>query len=93
MRDLPFRLLRWSMAVAISVVKITESEMVIVTTGLKTRPGALPGTGRDVVMMWPLLPMLSIHSETGFLMNIEQIETLTREIGQKATEKATLSED
>ena len=28
----------------------------------------------------------------GFLMNIEQIETLTREIGQKATEKAILSE-
>ncbi|MEI6540334.1 MAG: hypothetical protein WCO86_12550 [Planctomycetota bacterium] len=28
----------------------------------------------------------------GFLMNIEQIETLTREIGQKATEKAALSE-
>lgn len=28
----------------------------------------------------------------GFLMNVEQIETLTREIGQKATEKTTLSE-
>ena len=28
----------------------------------------------------------------GFLMNIEQIETLTREIGQKATEKTALSE-
>lgn len=28
----------------------------------------------------------------GFLMNIEQIETLTREIGKKATEKVVLSE-
>ncbi len=28
----------------------------------------------------------------GFLMNMEQIETLTREIGQKATEKTVLSE-
>lgn len=39
---------------------------------------------RDAIDPCPQVP--------GFLMNIEQIETLTREIGQKATEKAVLSE-
>jgi len=48
------------MVVAISVVNRTSRKMVIVAlTGLKTRPGFV-WNWADVVMMWPLLPMLSI---------------------------------
>ena len=64
--------------------------VIVALTGLKTRPGSVwnwAAGRRDDVAASPDAadPCPQVP---GFLMNIEQIETLTREIGQNATEKA-----